>query len=130
MNPTPTINIGGEDRPIYYGMSAMAELEKSANIPLSDIANLMLGNSLDITLQIAFLGLKYGASFTGEKFTQSKDQVAFWIDEKGLSCLAEFMEIFVSDVTRISGVDIKQEKKPAKKKRQPSKRQIKPKSKK
>lgn len=83
------IHIGGENRPVKFGMNALRLFCKATGMKIADLAKLGDDMSLDDAIQLAFCGLRDGARKEGVKFTCTVDDVADWMDQTG-----KFEEIF------------------------------------
>lgn len=83
------IHIGGENRPVKFGMNSLRLFCKATGMKIADLAKLGDDMSLDDAIQLAYYGLYDGARKEGFKFTATIEDVADWMDEP-----RKFEEIF------------------------------------
>jgi len=88
------IHIGGTRRPVKFGMNALRLFCKATGLKIGDLAKLGDDMSLDDAIQLAYYGLYDGARKEGQKFTDSIEDVADWLDEPGK--FEEVFDIYVS----------------------------------
>jgi hypothetical protein len=96
------IAIGGELRPLHYGMASLAEWCDLTGSGLQDLSSLGNNVSLNAAIQLIYCGLKHGARRCKEKFNYSVDDVADWIDEEGMDIFNEAMEVFTASMAKLN----------------------------
>lgn len=115
MNPYPTIHIGGEERPVSFGMAAMALFSQMTNISLQDMFAIAQNMRLDHILTLAFCGLKDGARKAKAPFPHTPEEVADWFefDTVGMEKIADIMNIYVAQTMKEEiGTDKKKQANP------------------
>jgi hypothetical protein len=102
MNPYPTINLGGVERPISFGMAAMATFSKETNISINEMFLMAQNMRLDHILTLAFAGLKDGARKAKQEFSFTNEDVADWFDAdpNGMEKIGEVMNIYVEQTVK------------------------------
>ena len=103
-----TIEIGGKDRPVHYGINALADFNDGTNTNLDWLFKLMarpLNMNVNQIRWLVFVGLKQGALENGEIVDFDVNIVGNWLD-KDFSKLKLFMEA-LRDSMPLGGDDTK-----------------------
>lgn len=96
-------NLGGKDRPVFFGMAALVAYETAANRPVSSLILEMAAGEVKLGDMIVMVasGLEHGASKTGKPEKFDLLEVYDWIDEAP-EMLPAIMEHFADSQIRAS----------------------------
>lgn len=95
MRAKQTVNIGGENRPVHFGMSAMMRLEEMTGQSLSEfLASFDDNMKMTDLITLVYCILYGGAVYEESEFSYSKIDVARWIDQAEGDVLNEIMFVF------------------------------------
>lgn len=79
-----TINIGEKDRPVHFGINALAEFNLATGTCFAFFFNIQ-GNPLSMNFDhvrwLAFVGLKHGSIEAGQQVDFNVDMVGKWLDK-------------------------------------------------
>jgi len=76
------IELGGQKRPIKFGLNTLRVFSKEFGISLNDLGN--IGSmTFDLMLELVFAGLKEGAKKEGQQVQYTIEHLCDWVDEKG-----------------------------------------------
>ena len=75
--------LGGEKRPVKFGMNALRKFTTFAKIKLSELDTALADIDLDRAILLIYCGLEDGARKDGKDFGFAVDDVADWLDEDG-----------------------------------------------
>jgi len=92
MHPVKYIEIGGQKRPVKYGMNALAIIAKLEDIDLANISAMGDGINFSLMRTIVFAGLQEGARADKKEFTTTLEDVGDWMDGD-IDCAEEFVEL-------------------------------------
>lgn len=109
------VELGGESRPLNFGMNALAEASKLVGVEwVLDITT--SGMDFNVMRALFWAGLKDGARIQQQPFSYSPEEVAGWFDSD-MRKMVELRSYFDEDVLLpMSGVEAKKDAAPAKKK--------------
>jgi len=96
------IPIGGELRPLHFGMTALAEWCELTNSKLNDLSKLGDEMGLQDAIQLIYVGLKHGARMENREFKYTYEKVGDWIDVEGMQVFTEAMEAFTDQMAKVS----------------------------
>lgn len=88
-----TLNIGGKDRPIKFGWSALKQFEKLTGKGLSALSDVS-ALSLDDIEKLIYAGLITGAKAEGVEVDFKIDDLETWLDAEGFDVFNRAMGIF------------------------------------
>jgi hypothetical protein len=109
------INIGGENRPVYFGLAALAKLEQLTGVRISGMDKMLADLSIDNLISFVFAGLYGGHKKERKDIDFSIDDVMDWLDdymESGQN-IETLMEVYMSCMPLMKN----EETKPASKKK-------------
>ena len=102
MSELKKIAIGGEMRPIHFGFAALSQWCELSGLGLNDLGRLGENLSLHNAINLIYVGLKHGARKSKVEFNYTADDIADWIDDEGMDIFNEAMEIFGSQMAKIT----------------------------
>jgi hypothetical protein len=111
-----TINIGGKERPVYFGWNALAIFEEKTGIGLSDIGDaISAGMTTKVFIDFVYAGLVGGVKKTKSEHDFTSDDVGDWLDDYGVENMGKISEIYMEAMPMVKD-DKKKETKPKPKK--------------
>ncbi len=117
-----TINIGGKDRVINFGLKAVSEIIDHNDWGFGTLGKKMQSNPLSTTPVIIYYGAKNGAEANGLNVDFTLNDVYGWIQDKGLSnpeligVITAFSESIVSFINDLRGDEVVEDGDDSKKK--------------
>jgi len=96
-----TINIGGKDRVINFGLKAVSQIVDYEDWGFATLAKKLQNNPFVTTPVVIYFGAKNGAEANGITVDFTINDVYNWIDEKGLSNkdVIEVLQLFSESIT-------------------------------
>lgn len=78
------VNIGGQERPIKFGMNALRIYCIETGTKISELGEISDNLDIDKAIRLVLCGLKDGARYVKEPFSFTIEDVSDWLDEDGL----------------------------------------------
>ena len=93
-----SVKIGGEDRPVKFGFSALMNFCDIAGYKLNDLGRLGEDTTLGDAVNLIWCGLKDGARAEKKEFTLTSEDVADFLDDD-IGALNDVLAVFAESFT-------------------------------
>lgn len=94
-----SVKIGGEERPVKFGFSALMNFCDLAGYKLNDLGRLGEDMTLGDAVNLIWCGLKDGARAEKKKFTLTSEDVADFLDDD-IGALNDVLAVFAESFTK------------------------------
>lgn len=104
---THQLKVGQEEKPFSFGFGALCKLEQQTGVSIQELPTKLAEKPLSLIIEILHIGFHEGARKEKDSFTQSKEDVADWLDSNP-DLFNEAMKIINESMPKIGGEEKKE----------------------